>query len=303
MKKKILATILFVAMMLTLSPTSALAIENKDFETMKQQVSDTYGIPIEIVDTLSETKIRNLYTTIAENQVVSSEEQFFHFTVDEDGNSSVSQESEQAFLDYASSPVAMDDNPVTKVHEDGWMKIYLIIIDKGDTLDISTTYTWLIQPRVTYGQQDLLTLKWENGSYIPNSANGFYSYNINGITNHSEDLLSSGFKRPSEDLKSINYAHPMNDSGARRNEFFHMMVTIEKNTGLSRETAHSAYGHQYKTLNFNLGTALGAAGGVASCFFLPPPYNAICMTAAAAGILGQTTVVYDTFAVEATGKF
>lgn len=301
MKKKILAAFLFITMMLNLSPTSALALESKDFETIKQQVSDTYGMPIEVVDSLTEAKIYDLYDTIAENHVISTEEQFFRFTVDEDGNSSISRESEQAFLDYVSSPSVMD-NPVTDTNKDKWMKIYLIIIDKGDTLEISSTYTWLVQAQATAGQHDLLMLKWENGSYVPNSANGFYSYSLNGRT-YSENLLSSGFKRPNDDLKSINYAHPMNDSGVRQNEFFHMKVTIEKNTGLSLETARSAYGRQYQTLGLNLGTALASAGGIASCFFLPPPYNAICATAAAAGLLGQNKVCYDTFVLEASGKF
>lgn len=300
MKKKVLATILSLAMLVSITPLSVMAAENTSYEVIKHQVSSIYGIPLEIVDSLDEEKVRGLH--IDESQVISAEEQYIHFSTDEDGNTTVTEETEQDYIDYVSTPSTVA-NPVTETHDDGWMRIYLIIINNGSTLDISSTYTWLVQPRVTYGQQDLLTLKWENGSYVPNSAEGFYSYNINGITYHSEDLLSSGFKRPTEDLKSINYAHPMNDSGARYNEFFHMMVTIEKNTGLSQETALSAYGHQYKTLNFNLGTAFSAIGGVASAFFLPPPYNAICMTAAAAGILGQTQICYDTFVVEANGSF
>lgn len=147
----------------------------------------------------------------------------------------------------------------------------------------------------------MLTIAWENGSYVRGSAEGFYSYQTDFAGNHSEDLNSSYFKQPTDNPKSINYAHPMNDSGARKNEFFHMMVTIEKNTGLSREYASSSYSQQYKS--FNLAGLLGGASGIVGAFYIPSVgAKALCIALAASSILAGTDVCYETYTIKADAK-
>ena len=183
MKKKILAIILSMAMVISIAPVSALATDVESYESIKQRVSSVYGIPLEIVDTLSEEKVRGM--DVDESQVISAQEQYIHYVVDDEGNSTVIPSTEEEYLEYAALPVTCS-NP--KTEDNGWMKIYLIIINNGATLDISSTYTWLIQPRVTYGQHDMLTIAWENGSYVRGSAEGFYSYQTDFAGNHSEDL-------------------------------------------------------------------------------------------------------------------
>lgn len=296
MKKKILAIILSMAMVISIAPVSALATDVESYESIKQRVSSVYGIPLEIVDTLSEEKVRGM--DVDENQVISAQEQYIHYVVDDEGNSTAIPSTEEEYLEYAALPVTCS-NP--KTEDNGWMKIYLIIINNGATLDISSTYTWLIQPRVTYGQHDMLTIAWENGSYVRGSAEGFYSYQTDFAGNHSEDLNSSYFKQPTDNPKSINYAHPMNDSGARKNEFFHMMVTIEKNTGLSREYASSSYSQQYKS--FNLAGLLGGASGIVGAFYIPSVgAKALCIALAASSILAGTDVCYETYTIKADAK-
>lgn len=292
--KKFLSIVLSLSMIVGLFPTIALAAESDDYESIKEHVSQVYGIPMGIVDTLNEEKVRSM--DIDDNQVVSVNEEYVNFVTDENGETTVIPSTEEDYLAYAASP-APQDNPFSD--DNGWMKIYLIIIDNGSTLDISSTYTWLIQPRVTYGQHDMLTIAWENGSYVRGSAEGFYSYNVNGISYHTEDL--SGFTQPDDNRRSINHAHPMNDSGARRNEFFHMMVTIEKNTGLSKEYASSSYSQQYKGID--LGALLGGAGSIAGAFFIPEVGGkALCIAFAASSILASTEIYYDTYTIEADAK-
>ena len=193
MKKKILAIILSMAMVISIAPVSALATDVESYESIKQRVSSVYGIPLEIVDTLSEEKVRGM--DVDESQVISAQEPYIHYVVDDEGNSTAIPSTEEEYLEYATLPVTRS-NP--KTEDNGWMKIYLIIINNGATLDISSTYTWLIQPRVTYGQHDMLTIAWENGSYVRGSAEGFYSYQTDFAGNHSEDLNSSYFKQPTD---------------------------------------------------------------------------------------------------------
>lgn len=294
--KNNLSVFLSLAMILSIVPMTALAAEIDSYNGIKQHVSDVYGIPLDIVNTLDEAKVRRM--DVDDSQVVSAKEEYANFVTDENGDTTVIPSTEEDYLDYINKP-ATRSNPTTD--DNGWMKIYLIIIDNGSTLNISSTYTWLIQPRVTYGQHDLLNITWENGSYIRGSAKGFYSYNVNGITYHSEDL--SGFTQSSDNPRSITHAHPMNGSGARRNEFFHMMVTVEKNTGLSREYASSTYGQQYKALNLNLSSLLGGASGIAGAFYISNPYaKAFAVAAAVGSILSNLKTYYDTFSVVADAR-
>lgn len=292
MKNRIISVLLSIAMLIAVCPVSAFASDAESLESIKQRVSSIYGIPMNIVETLSEEKIREM--DVSPEQVVSTEESYVQYVFDADGNSMAILSSEKEYLDFVSSP-STQANPETD--SNGWMKIYLIIVDNGDTLDISSTYTWLIQPRVTYGQHDILTIAWENGSYIRGSAEGFYSYNTDFVGSHSEDLDPNGFVQPEDNRHSINYAHPMNDSGARKNEFFHMMVTIEKNTGLSMEYASSSYSQQFKT--FNLAGLLGGAAGVAGALFIPEVGGKILSASlAASSIIASIEDSYETFTVE-----
>lgn len=85
MKKKILAIILSMAMVISIAPVSALATDVESYESIKQRVSSVYGIPLEIVDTLSEEKVRGM--DVDESQVISAQEQYIHYVVDDEGNS------------------------------------------------------------------------------------------------------------------------------------------------------------------------------------------------------------------------
>lgn len=288
----------FLALILAFSlPISVLAVESDSYSDIKEHVSTLYGIPMDIMDTLSEEKVRSM--DINDSQVVSTQESYVNFITDEFGETTAIPSTEEDYLNYLSSPAANSEieNPAT--NSNSWMKIYLIIIDNGDnTLNISSTYTWLIQPRVVFNQYDMLSLCWENGSYIPGTAEGFYSYNTVSSGHFSEDLPASDFEQPSDNPKSINYFHPMNDSGVRRNEFFHMMVTIRKNTGAGLEHAWSFYGHQEKTIDWN--NFLNGIAGIAGAIYIPNPYvKAIAAIAGVNSLSGSVNSYYDLHNAEA----
>lgn len=291
--KKFLSALLAIVLALSF-PITTLAVEDNNYNSIKEHVSTIYGIPMNIMDTLSEEKVRNL--DVADEQVVSSQEVYVNFVTDGSGETTAIPSTEEDYLNYISSPAAID-NPSTQ--SNSWMKIYLIIIDNRDnTLNISSTYTWLIQPRVVYNQYDMLNLCWENGSYISGTAQGFYSYNTTFMGHVSEDFTSSDFEQPSENPKSINHFHPMNDSGARENEFFHMMVTLRKNTGAGMEHAWSYYGHQEKSINWT--GLLGGAASIGGAIYIPNPYvKALSLAAGIAALSGGINTYYDLFNSEA----
>lgn len=111
MKKKILAIILSMAMVISIAPVSALATDVESYESIKQRVSSVYGIPLEIVDTLSEEKVRGM--DVDESQVISAQEQYIHYVVDDEGNSTAIPSTEEEYLEYAALPVTCS-NPKTE---------------------------------------------------------------------------------------------------------------------------------------------------------------------------------------------
>lgn len=251
--KKLLSSILSITMIIVTLSASATAssienarnVENLDYQTIKLRVSNIYGIPLDIVEHLDEARVRKLNADVAPDATIFSSESYVRFEANDQGESKAIPCTEQQYLEYLSTPV-LHANPGTV--DVGWMKVYLIIIDdKSGNIDISSTYTWLQQPRVIADQYDVITMWWENGSYL--EGEGFYSYQLNGKY-IDEDILDSDLVLDYKTFKSINYAHKMNDSGARKNEFFHIKITLDKNTGLGIERASTIYAHQEAKVNW-----------------------------------------------------
>ena len=66
---------------------------------------------MDIMDTLSEEKVRNL--DVDDEQVVSAQEAYVNFVTDESGETTAIPSTEEDYLNYISSPAAID-NPSTQ---------------------------------------------------------------------------------------------------------------------------------------------------------------------------------------------
>lgn len=293
--KKVLAVILSLSMAMGVLPLSAFAAVNESYESIKTRVSNIYQIPMEIVDTLDEERVRGMDADYS--QVVSASEVYVNFVTDENGETTTYYRTEEDYLEYISAPMPMSNSSTVT---NSWMRVYIIIIDNGgNTLDISSTYTWMIQPTVLYNQYDMLTISWENGVYVPGSATGFYSYKANGL-NHSVDL--TGFVNPSEAPKSVNYTFLVNDSGARTNEFYHMMVTVRKDYGVRSEHAWAQYSRQTRSISWTAAVAAGVS--IASAMSVSDPVSgSISITAALVVLLGSVNTSYDKIIADADYNF
>ena len=293
--KRVLAGFLAASIAIALLPLFASAAVDDSYESIKTRVSEIYQIPMEIVDTLDEERVRSM--DVDYSQVVSANEVYVNFVTDENGESTTYYKTEEDYLEYISTPVTMSNSSTVT---NSWMRVYIIIIDDGGTtLDISSTYTWLIQPNVLYNQYDMLTISWENGVYIPGSATGFYSYKALGTT-HSVNL--SGFVNPADSPKSVNYTFLVNDSGARTNEFYHMMVTVQKDYGVNSEHAWAQYSRQIRTVAWS--GAIGAGISLAYALYIPNPASGIiAVVSILATIFGDINDSYEVVLADADCVF
>lgn len=285
-------------MILSMIPVSAIDIKGVEpLESVKQRVSNIYHIPMDVMDTLDEAYIRDL--DVDYGQVLSTKEEYVKFTVDEQGETTAIFASESEYLHDINKP--SPNGLVSDTDENSWMRIYLVVIDQGSNIDISSTYTWLTLPRITARAYDLLSIRFENGTYEPNSASGFYSYKFNGATTRKN---LTGFKAASNTWKQINCAFQLNDGAASTNHFAQMKVTLIKNTGAGAERAMSTYGHQEKAINWT--SALGGAvtvGGVAAAFTEITTLGSLTFISGIASILGSASNYYDAFSLEVFARF
>lgn len=248
------------------------------------------------MNTFSEEKLQNM--DINNSQLVATNEQYVSFITNDIGETIVVPSSEEDYLKYLASPTThANPNSGSK----SWMKIYIIIIDDGSTMRLSATFDWLTQPTILFKTYDLLSIKWDNGSYIPNSAEGFYSYQ-SYMTGKQHTVSLSGFAQSEENFKQVNVCKLMNDSNVELSPFFHMMVRIQKNSGLNNETASAYYGHQDRAISVHPVAALGSAVSFAAALKAKGgSIYSMVICGAALTVLGSFSVdeYYEEFSVKA----
>ena len=275
--------------------SSAITVRAEDYSEILSTVSGAYGIPIDVLQTRKQEEVTELFVDIP--NIISVNKKYYEI-IEDNGESIAIEKTED---DYRQFMETKDDeanfsnrsNPNNGTNQ--WMYMYIIIneIDRW-TYKISANWQWLYIPSFAIGSRDLLSLEWEDGYYIKNSADGFWSYSSNG-TNSSGDLY--GFSAPSGE-KSITHLHEMTNMDGKSNVFFHMSAKIRKNLMLSCEDkqagrtwcierAYATYGHQINTIDWI--SAISIVGGVealGSMFIVNPgSVTVIALVSAFVGIV------------------
>ena len=234
--KKVMSLLLVIALCLSMG-TIAFADEAvvvKSFEEVKQHVSEVYGLPIDVVDKLDPQKVWDM--EVDDEQIVSTEEVYIQYVVDEKGNATATKTTKAAYQAYISTP-QLAANPVTETTS--WMRIYLTIINNGSTYDLATTYTWLTTPAFLFNEHNILSTVWDYGNYI--TADGFYSYDSHASQSGIEYFNENDFVQPYGNPRSVNYVHVMEDIASRYGHVFHTNVTISRDYSASYNRAMSTY--------------------------------------------------------------
>ena len=266
MMKKGISFLLTFSVLCSLLVPAALAYDgggtedlDQSYSAVKERVSEIYGIPMEIVDTLSEEKVYRM--DVNENQVVSATTEYVQFITDDSGETAVFSYTEPEYQNYMAQN-SVRTNPGYGGDEDEiWMRIYVVIIDDGDNMRISSTYDWLSEPDAYWDRYDYLVLRWENGTYREDTVEGFYSYKINGISQEPVELTD--FETDdSNNKKQAVAAVEIDGTGHEEDPFMHMMVEIRKNVGARAERVWSIYAHQASYINWE--NALESFGKMSS---------------------------------------
>lgn len=135
--KKLFSIALAFTLVLGLVPVSAFAVETETSNVTKQQVSDVYGIPMSVLDTLDEDTYNSLSEQISDALNISSGDTYVKISYTESGDSIITESTYQDFL------VSSLLSRVSGTDENSWLRIHTTIVDKGSYAQVSAAYTWL----------------------------------------------------------------------------------------------------------------------------------------------------------------
>lgn len=230
MKKVLNVCIVFIVVLMFSSNVFA---QNDSNDLSK--IHDVYGISYEYLNTLSENKIQSLLDSLNSAQSIKTEESYIKIVYDENGQSYFQESSEQEYL-YEKQIRATDQN--------GWMKIHTTIIDRDyRTAEVSSAFTWLVRPKIRL--TDVIGLSVTQGTFIQNSADGFYSY-VTSQGAFTEDFWG-GFDYQGHGItKNVALARP---DYPVNSDFMFIRGRIYKEG--NSEGLNGAYGHKRISLSFN----------------------------------------------------
>lgn len=199
------------------------------------KIHDIYGISYEAINTLSENQLDSLLDSLNSAKSINIEESYIKITYDANGQSQYKKSSLEEFL-YEKQLKSTDQN--------GWMKIHTTIIDKDlRTAQVSSAFTWLVSPAIRL--TDVIGLSITQGTFIQNSADGFYTYvTSQGAT--TEDF-SGGFDYQGHGItKNVTLEKP---NFPVTYDFMFLRGKIYKEG--NSEGLNGAYAHKRISLNFN----------------------------------------------------
>ena len=145
-------------------------------------ISEIYGIPVSILETLDQEYVEDLIYNIENNEGVKYKDIYVKITSSEDGEPVSTESTYQEYLDSMQSKAPKSDE---------WMKVHITIIEKdADCAQISAAFTWLTRP--SFRMRDVMGLSIIHGTIVNGTAKGFYRYMLsNGYSNTT--AYTSGF--------------------------------------------------------------------------------------------------------------
>ncbi len=249
--KKLLSIVLSFSLIFGLVPVTALATSLDSPDDVKQQISDVYGIPISVLDTLDQDTFDGLSNNLSEAISVSSEDTYIKITSTESGENLITESTYQEYLFSSISPYASD------TRENSWMRIHTTILDKGSYAQVSAAYTWLTDN--VFATHDVIGLSIVQGTFMSRTASGFRSYNnlgtIRTIYFTENDFVEQGH--------GITCTFPL--EAITKNNFLFMQADIHKEA--HSEGLNGSYGHQRISISFAPDFSIDRSGNLSCAGF------------------------------------
>lgn len=247
--KKLLSVILCLTMMFSLSATGFAASATPNLN----EVSQTYGIPVEVLETLDQPMLQSLINDMTNYDVVSSESKYIKIITNNKTETSRTIEgSYEQYISEIMSPIPF----ISDTDESsGWLRIHTTVIDKNNTTgQASCAFTWLTPPSPR--QTDVMGLALTQGTFVHNSANGFYTH----TSPNKDRTINYSSRSFDQEGHSINckVKLELSDYLSEANDFMFLRSDFYKEG--NSEGVNGVYGHKKWGLSINPSFSLSRAG-------------------------------------------
>ena len=252
--KKFISIILSFIMLYSVS-IPALAYDN---ETLKK-ISDTFGIPIEALETLDDTTLQSLANDAQNNPVVSSETVYVKISEDTNGNISME---ESTYSEYINEQQQSRGSANNTDSSSGWMQFHLTISDiNSDTGQAACAFTWLTPPSPRLA--DVVGISLRQGTLDYNTSNGFYSH-VSELENYSHTFTRSELEESGYGV-TVEFNLRTTDVISQRDYVF-LRANFSKvsgSEGLNGTYAHKKFGLSFNpTFSINRNGEISISGGL-----------------------------------------
>lgn len=204
--KKFLSIILSLAMIFTLSITAFAAAPS---ENQLSQISDGFGIPMDVLADLDSETIRSLYEDVSTNKFISASDSYIKIITQESGEVIMR---EGTYAEYLRD---MSDRVNNTDESSGWMKFHTTVYEVNSTTGLaSCAFTWLTPP--TPRMTDVIGVSMRNGTTQYNTTKGFYRHSSPNdnyeYTFQAKDIRESGEGATAKfKLRLSDYTYDTND--------------------------------------------------------------------------------------------
>lgn len=186
LKKKLFITLslLLVCSLLSIpvyaSETVTVNSDTLSYEETCSKIEELYGIPSDIVQSLSEERFYSLANDIENKKLLSAEDKYLKIITDSNGNSIATESSYEEYL-------AEQNSRIGNTTQNSWMKLTTTIVESGNGRgEASVAARWLNDPIAK--SYDVLGLTLNNGTFCHGTENGFYTITPNEGLSYDRDL-------------------------------------------------------------------------------------------------------------------
>ena len=236
--KKLLSTLLSIVLILAMCNTAFAATPQSsttEVQASREYLAELYDIPTDVVNTLSPTIISRLSQKANGAQSISSNDTYIKVTYNKDGSSTSRIATYQEYLSESS---------LRDTDENSWMRIHTTIVDKGSHATVSAAYTWLTRP--AFRMRDVIGLSLTQGTFMDNTADGFYTYTTSqgSFTTDFSDTPGEFSYQGHGIVRNVTLSKPNNPVAT---DYLFLSADIHKEA--NSEGLNGTYGHQRASIS------------------------------------------------------
>ena len=246
--KKFLSVIFSLAMICTLSAT---AFATGPSQNQLSQISNGFGIPMDVLRMLDSETICSLYEDVSTNKFISASDSYIKIITKESGETFMREGTYAEYLQDISNRVNGTDE------SSGWMRFHTTVYEIDKTTGFaSCAFTWLTPPASRI--LDVVGISMRNGVTRTATTEGFYTHSSPSdnykYTFQTKDIRESGEGATAKfNLRNSDYIDQTSDFA-----FLSLNFTKEGNS----EGINGSYAHQTFAISFSPSFSIDRNGAI-----------------------------------------